>query len=56
MTVPNEAVSLITRLLLKNPADRPTLDEILNSSFMQLGQGILKELPAVCSRKAPSKK
>jgi len=23
---------------------------------MQLGQGILKELPSVCSRKAPSKK
>jgi len=23
---------------------------------MQLGQGILRELPAVCSRKAPTKK
>ena len=56
LTVPNQAISLIQKLLVRNPADRPTLDDILCSDFMRLGQGILRELPAVCSRKAPTKK
>lgn len=47
---------MIQKILVRNPADRPTLDDILNSDFMRLGQGILRELPAVCSRKAPTKK
>jgi len=56
MNVPHEAISLIQKLLLKNPHDRLTLDEILMSDFMRLGQGILKELPSICSKKAPTKK
>ena len=56
LNVPNEAISLIQKILVRNPADRPTPDDILNSDFMRLGQGILRELPAVCSRKAPTKK
>lgn len=56
LNVPNEALSLIQKLLVRNPADRPTLDDILCSDFMRLGQGILRELPAVCSKKAPTKK
>ena len=47
---------MISRILVRNPADRPTLDDILTSDFMRLGQGILKELPAICSKKAPTKK
>ena len=56
MNTPNEAATLIQRILVRNPADRPTLDDILTSEFMRLGQGILKELPAICSKKAPTKK
>ncbi len=56
MNVPHEAISLIQKILQRNPADRPTLDDILSSDFMRIGQGILKELPAVCSRKAPTKR
>lgn len=42
MNTPNEAVDLIRKILVRNPADRPTLDEILDSDFMKLGNGILK--------------
>lgn len=56
MNTPNEGIALIQKILVRNPADRPTLDEILTSDFMKLGQGILKELPAICSKKAPTKK
>ena len=56
MHAPDEATGLIHRILVRNPADRPTLDDILTSDFMRLGQGILKELPAICSKKAPTKK
>jgi hypothetical protein len=43
-------------ILVKNPCSRPTLDEILSSDFMKLGEGILKELPKVCAKRAPSKR
>ena len=56
MNTPNEAITLIQKILVTNPAKRPTLEDILNSDFMRLGQGIFKELPAICSRKAPSKR
>ena len=55
MHVPQEAITLIKKILVRNPADRPTLDDILASDFMKMGQGILRELPAVCSKKAPTK-
>ena len=56
VNTPPEAINLINKILVRNPADRPTLDEILTSDFMKLGHGVPKELPSVCSKKAPTKK
>ena len=56
VNTPPEAINLINKILVRNPADRPTLEEILSSDFMRLGHGIPKELPLVCSKKAPTKK
>lgn len=42
MNTPNEAINLIRKILVRNPADRPTLDDILASDFLKLGNGILK--------------
>ncbi len=53
---PDEAIDLIHKILVKNPWERPTLDDILNSDFMKLGNKIYKELPAICSRRTPMKK
>lgn len=42
MLVPDEAIDLIKKILVKNPAERPTLNEILKSDFMKLGNQIYK--------------
>lgn len=56
LNTPIEAISLIRKILVRNPADRPTLDDILASDFLKLGHGILKELPAICAKRIPTKK
>lgn len=54
--MPLEAVDLMQKILVKNSWERLTLDEIVESDFMKLGNRIYKELPGVCSKKAPVKK
>ena len=51
-----EAIDLIRRTLSVSPADRPTLNEILESPFMRLGEGIPLSLPPIIDKRAPSKK
>ena len=38
--LPQEAIDLIKSILVKNPANRPTLEEILESPFMTMGQDL----------------
>ena len=38
-----------------DPAKRPSLDEIINSPFMKLGNGIVLELPGICNLRAPTR-
>lgn len=42
MFTPDEAIDLIKKILVTNPAKRPTLDDILESEFMKLGNKIYK--------------
>ena len=53
---PPEACDLIKKILVKNPADRLTVDEILDSPFMKLGGKIPHGLPSIISIRAPNKK
>jgi serine/threonine protein kinase len=54
--VPFEAIDLIKKILVANPALRPTLDQILDSPFMNIGNSIPLGLPPATLKRAPTRK
>ena len=52
--ISNAAKDLIKQILVKEPKQRPTLNQILQHDFFQLGRAIPKLLPLVFKDKEPS--